>query len=55
MHVIVQLAAFHIEYVDEYLNITEDVVFLWCKILFHEWLLATTIPQIQNYKKIFFK
>lgn len=53
MHVIVQLAAFHIKHVNENLDITEDVVFLWCKILFHERLLATAIPQIQNYNKFF--
>lgn len=48
MHVLFQLSRLHIKDIDEHLNIAEYVVSLTGKVVLHEGLLATTVPQVQH-------
>lgn len=50
MHVIVEFSTFDVEYVDQHLHISENVILLWRKILLHKAFLASAIPQVQHYK-----
>lgn len=48
VHVVVQLAALHVEHVNQHLDVPEDVVLLRGEVLLHERLLAAAVPQVQH-------